>query len=185
MHKNRRAPGSRPVLCIYLYSGGTSPDSLPVSYRHRTVLPGLRRKPDVSVPSPSGLCFCLSGQCSPLSTASPGTVHGCLDGRTVCKDRKHTPYTGSGLCFLCNDWGAACVWGDAESAWFWVAEALISLNYPFTAPMAIPSTSCLWNMINMITGGMIVIVMTAPSTPKFQLSPFNSVKATAMGMALS
>ena len=52
MHKNRRAPGSRPVLCIYLYSGGTSPDSLPVSYGHRAVLPGLRRKPDVSVPSP-------------------------------------------------------------------------------------------------------------------------------------
>lgn len=185
MHKNRRAPGSRPVLCIYLYSGGTSPDSLPVSYGYRAVLSGLRRKPDVPVPSPSGLCFCLSGQCSPLSTASPGTVHGCLDGRTVCKDRKHTPYTGSGLCFLCNDWGAACVWGDAESAWVWVAAALNSYNHPFTAPMAMPSTSCLWNIINIITGGMIVIVMTAPSTPKFQLSPFNSVKATAMGMALS
>ena len=52
MHKNRRAPGSRPVLCIYLYSGGTSPDSLPVSYlslihiyadgisRHKEVFPG-------------------------------------------------------------------------------------------------------------------------------------------------
>ena len=123
MHKNRRAPGSRPVLCIYLYSGGTSPDSLPVSYRHRAVLPGLRRKPDVSVPSPPGLCFCLPGQRSPLFTASPGTVHGCLDGRTVCKDRKHTPYAGSVLCFVCNDWGAACVWGAAESAWVWVDEA--------------------------------------------------------------
>lgn len=65
------------------------------------------------------------------------------------------------------------------------AEALNSYNHPFTAPMAMPSTSCLWNIINIITGGMIVIVMTAPSTPKFQLSPFNSVKATAMGMALS
>ena len=123
MHKNRRAPGSRPVLCIYLYSGGTSPDSLPVSYGYQAVLSGLRRKPDVPVPSPSGFCICLSGKCSHLSSAASGTVHGCLDGRAVCKDRKHTPYTGSGLCFLCNDWGAACVWGDAESAWVWVAAA--------------------------------------------------------------
>lgn len=185
MHKNRRAPGSWPVLCIYLYSGRTSPDSLPVSHGHRAVLPRLRRKPDVPVPSPSGLFICLSGKCRPLSPSASRRVHGCLDGCGVCKDRKYTPHTGSDLYTLCNDWGAACVWGDAESAWVWVAAAVIFLNHPFTAPMAMPSTSCLWNMMNIITGGIIVIVITAPSTPKFQLSPFNSVKATAIGIALS
>ena len=156
MHKNRRAPGSRPVLCIYLYSGGTSPDSLPVSYRHRTVLPGLRRKPDVSVPSPSGLLICLSGQCSPLSPASPGTVHGCLDGRAVCKDRKHTPYTGSGLYSLCYDWSAACVWGDAESAWVWGVEALMRFPFP------------------RLTVCLICILLLLPHIPVLSVSPSNA-----------
>ena len=72
MHKNRRAPGSRPVLCIYLYSGGTSPDSLPVSYGYRAVLSGLRRKPDVPVPSPSGFCICLSENAAIFLLLPPG-----------------------------------------------------------------------------------------------------------------
>lgn len=156
MHKNRRAPGSRPVLCIYLYSGGTSPDSLPVSYGYRAVLSGLRRKPDVSVPSPSGFCICLSGKRSHLSPAASGTVHGWMDGCAVCKDRKHTPYTGSGLCFLCNDWDAAWVWGAAESAWVWVAAAL--MRFPF-----IRLTVC-----------SVYPLLLVPHSPVLSVSPLNA-----------